>query len=156
MNVLGILKKMGGCQGGIHIYYAAKAAVAVTNINKERNRLKESTKAKFRPLFPHLNLDRVRIRPRCTLPGNWFTSSNDVQAMTFGYTIYCKGTRMQSTNAKLNVIMHELVHVDQVRRRDDSESQFACDYGKGYLKAGNYRDNAMEVEAYDFEAQYGF
>jgi hypothetical protein len=46
--------------------------------------------------------------------------------------------------------MHELVHVDQLRRRGDNEDRFACDYGKGYLEAGNYRNNPLEEEAYDF------
>ena len=43
------------------------------------------------------------------------------------------------------------VHVDQVRRYGDSELDFACAYGKGFLDAGNYRDNWMEVEAYKID-----
>ena len=50
--------------------------------------------------------------------------------------------------------MHELVHVDLVRRKG-GEVAFACDYGKGYLKGGNYRKNPMEVEAYDFVDKHG-
>jgi len=156
MSVLSKLKKMGACEGGIAIYFAAKAAAATANLLKQRNKLNASTKSKFRPLFPHLDLDRVRVRPDCTLPPNWFTSADDVVAMTFGYTIYCKGKKMQSTNNKLNVLMHELVHVDQIRRRDDSESKFACDYGKGFVAAGNYSDNPLEVEADNFVAANGF
>ncbi|MBK7581095.1 MAG: DUF4157 domain-containing protein [Myxococcales bacterium] len=156
MSVLDTLQELGGCAGGKLIYYAAKYSAEVANVFKDKNKLNASAKAKFKPLFPHLNLDKVRIRPDCTLPGNWFTSSNDVVAMTFGYTIYCKGKKMQSTNKKLNILMHELVHVDQVRRRDNSEDKFACAYGKGFLAGGSYRKNPMENEAYDFVATNAF
>src|SRR5687768_796789 len=111
MSVLSKLKELGGCVGGRMIYNAAKYSAEVANVFKDTNQLNARSKDKFRPLFPHLNLNRVRIRPGCTLPGNWFNSANNVAAMTFGYTIYCKGTKMQSTDAKLNILMHELVHV---------------------------------------------
>ena len=156
MDILKTLKKLGGCAGGVVIYNAAKYAAAVANAFKDTNKLKSATQARFRPLFPQLNLGKVRVRPGCTLPGNWFTSPNDVAAMTIGYTIYCKGTHMQSTNAKLNILMHELVHVDQVRRRGDDEEKFACDYGKGYIAGGSYSKNPMEVEAKDFVDNHHF
>jgi hypothetical protein len=74
--------------------------------------------------------------------------------MTFGYTIFFKASDYQKSWARLEYLLHELVHVDQVRRRGDSESSFACDYGKGYLAAGSYRNNPLEVEAYDFVANH--
>jgi len=52
--------------------------------------------------------------------------------------------------------MHELVHVDQVRRRGNNETRFARDYGNGFLKAGNYAKNPLEVEAYDFVTENAF
>lgn len=48
------------------------------------------------------------------------------------------------------MVMHELVHTDQVRRRCNSEILFAADYDKGYLVAGNYHHNPLEKEAFDF------
>ncbi|MDD2732813.1 MAG: hypothetical protein PHF56_02640 [Desulfuromonadaceae bacterium] len=159
MNVLEELKKLGGRAGGITIYYGAKSAAAVANVAKQTNKLNARSKAKFRPLFPHLDLDRVRIRPACDLPGNWFESEggpHKVVAMTFGYTIYCKGTHMQRTYEKLNILMHELVHIEQIRCCGNSETEFAGDYGEGFLDAGNYRQNPLEEEAYDFVEAYHF
>ena len=74
--------------------------------------------------------------------------------MTFGYTIFFKGSNIQKSRGGLKLLMHELVHVDQVRRKG-GEVAFACDYGKGYLKGGSYRKNPMEVEAYDFVDKHG-
>lgn len=156
MNVLNTLKDLGGSAGGIAVYFGAKAVAELANITKERNKLKAGVKEKFAPLFPELDLDRVRIRPDCTLPANWFTSPNRIQAMTFGYTIYCKGQHMQSTPEKLDVLMHELFHVDQVRKRGDNEAQFAADYGKAFLNAGSYENNPMEVKADNFVTQHHF
>lgn len=154
MSIMSQLQAAGGCEGGKAIYFGARTSAQVLNAFKQTNKLKTATKARFKPLFPKLDLDRVRVRPDCILPGNWFKSG--VKAMTFGYTIYCKGSHMQSTDAKLNILMHELVHVDQIRRRGNDESRFACDYGKGYLAGGGYMENPLEIEAYDFVTNYAF
>jgi hypothetical protein len=104
--------------------------------------------------FPKLNLTKVEFCINSTLPGNWFQSRDKVAAMTFGYRIYFNRSDIQKTRSGLKLLMHELVHVDQVRRKG-GEIPFACDYGKGYLRAGSYRQNPMEVEAYDFVARHG-
>ena len=156
MSVLSKLKGLGGCAGGKVIYFAAKATVEVANVFKKKKRLKAATKTKMKRLFPKLNLDRVRFREGCSLPGNWFTSAKNVRAMTFGYTIYFKSKNIEGSKATLNVLMHELVHVDQVRRRGNSEDRFACDYGKGFLTGKGYRQNPLETEAFDFVTENAF
>jgi hypothetical protein len=70
--------------------------------------------------------------------------------MTFGYRVYFQEAGIEKTDSGLKLLMHELVHIDQLRKRGDSEFRFASDYGEGYLRAGNYRDNPLEIEAYDF------
>lgn len=150
MGIYAALIKLVGFTGGISIYLVAKAVTGITNINVGRQGLNAKTKNIMRPLFPDLDLERIRLRPGSTLPANWFGSRLKYIAITFGYTIYCTGKEMQSTNKNLNVIMHELVHTDQIRRRGNSETRFATDYGKGYLTAGNYRRNPLEEEAFDF------
>ena len=74
--------------------------------------------------------------------------------MTFGYTIYFKRTDIQKTQAGLKLLMHELAHVDQVRRFG-GEIPFACKYGKGYLKGGSYLKNPLEVAAYRMVEKHG-
>jgi hypothetical protein len=144
------LKRLIGCISGISIYMVAKAAARIANIFVRRHELNSGTKNIMIPLFPHLDLERIRIKSGSTLPPNWFRGRAKFVAITFGYTIYCTDIKMQSTNKNLNVIMHELVHADQVRKRDNSEIKFASDYGKGYLHTGNYRQNPLELEAFDF------
>ena len=154
MSILSQLQNAGGCGGGQAIYYAAKGVCYMSNVTHKQIELWPDTIKIMHFFLPQLNLHRVRFRNNCSLPGNWFTSASNVDAMTFGYNIFFKGKDNQQSWAKLELMLHELVHVDQVRRRGDSESNFACDYGKGYLAAGNYRNNLMEVEAYNFVANH--
>jgi len=150
MRIALTLKSSFGCSGGIVIYMISKAAAGIANIGVRREELNSNTINIMKPLFPHLNLEHIRIRPGSTIPPNWFKRRTKYVAITFGYTIYCSATDIQNTNENLNVLMHELVHADQVRRRDDSIAKFAGDYGKGYLHAGNYRNNPLEEEAFNF------
>lgn len=154
MSVLSTLKKAGGCAGGVVIYNAAKAAARVANVARKRRKLKGDTKKLMRRHFPKLNLNKVRFCINSSLPANWFQSPDKTAGMTFGYTIYFKKSGVQKSKAGLALLMHELVHVDQVRRRGNSQRRFACDYGKGFLKGGSYRKNPMEVEAYDFVSNH--
>jgi hypothetical protein len=154
MDILGILRRKGGCAGGQLIYYAAKGLCLAANVQRMRRELWPDTIRRMNALLPQLNLHRVRFCINCSLPGNWFTTANNVVGMTFGYTIFFKGSGYQTSWPGLEDILHELVHVDQIRRRGDSESNFACDYGKGYLAAGNYRNNPMELEASNFVANH--
>jgi len=150
------LKGLAGRAGGISVYFVAKAAAGIANIFVRRQRLSSDTISTMRPLFPDLDLERIRIKPRSTLPSNWFRHGAKYVAVTFGYTIYYKGTSLQSTNEGLNVLMHELVHADQVRKRGNSQIKFAGDYGNGFLYAGNYRQNPLEEEAFDFVKLHHF
>ena len=154
MSILSQLQSAGGCGGGQAIYYAAKGLCYAANVQRKRRELWPDTIRRMNALLPQLNLHRVRFCIHSSLPGNWFTSANNVEGMTFGYNLFFKSTDYQKSWAKLEILLHELVHVDQVRRRGDSESSFACDYGKGYLAAGNYGNNPMEVEAYNFVANH--
>jgi hypothetical protein len=150
MSVLDKLRDLGGCTGGIYIYEAAKQAAKIRNVGRNERKLKPETSCRLGRLFPNLDLNKVSFYINCTLPAEWFQSPDITDAMTFGYKIYFKGSNIQKTDEGLLLLMHELVHVDQVRRRGDSETRFACDYGVGYLQAGNYLDNPLEVEARDF------
>lgn len=154
MSVLSTLQNVSGCAGGEAIYAGAKASCLVLNAKRERRELWSNTRSVMQVHFPKLDLTKVRFCINCTLPGNWFASAKWVAAMTFGYTIYFDDSDVQKTHAGLRLLMHELVHVDQVRRLG-GESAFACAYGKGYLSAGSYRQNALEVEAYDFVTKHG-
>jgi hypothetical protein len=147
MAVLDDLRRLGGCAGGVAIYNAAKASAIAANVSRQRRHLRTETIDRVQPVFPQLDLGRVSFFINATLPPNWFTSADNVEGMTFGYDVYFKSSGYQNDDSKLDVLVHELAHVDQVRRRGDSERDFACDYGKEYLQAGNYEGNVLEVEA---------
>ncbi len=152
MNVLKELERAGGCEGGRLVYFLAKPLVEVANLGRKHITLWPDTKKIMRRFFPKLDLDQVSFQNNCELPGNWFTPAKNVAAMTFGNRIFFKGKDIQKSWAKLELLMHELVHVDQVRRYG-GEWNFACAYGKGFLAAGNYRDNKLEKEAFDLVAK---
>ncbi len=153
MDVVEILEDLGKCTGGIVVYEAAKAAANAANSvpgdYRSKHKLRPEIKHEMCALFPDLDLDRLRIRINCTLPGEWYPSEANVDAMTFGYTIYFKNSGyMTQGDDKRRLLIHELVHVEQVRRLG-GETAFACEYGKGYVNAGmSYRANPFEVEAY--------
>ncbi len=154
MSVLKTLQNAGGCAGGALIYGAAKSSILIANAQRKRRKLWKDTKRVMKKYFPKIDFGDVRFCVNCRLPGNWFTSAGKVAGMTFGNTIYFKGSDIQKSRAGLKLLMHELVHVDQVRRKG-GEAKFACAYGDGYVKGGSYEKNPMEVEAYDFVAKHG-
>lgn len=118
----------------------------------------------LRALFPDLDVDAIRVRTRCRLPSNRFNRTGRIYAMTFGHTIYWRDELNEDDPADLVKLIHEVVHVDQVRRFG-GESSFACEYGKGYVGGGGslpphierpteYHRNPLEAEAYTFEARF--
>ena len=155
MVVLEKLRDSGGYAGGIAIYNAAKMAAAAANMRRRDRKLCDETISRLQPLFLKLNLKRVTFKINASLPANWFKSADTIAAMTFGYRIYFKKADIEKTERGLSLLIHELVHVDQVRRRGNSETAFAGDYGAGFLEAGSYRKNPLEVEAYDFQDKVG-
>jgi hypothetical protein len=151
------MRRHAGCAGGRAGYFAVRSAASWRNRGRMERGLREGTIARLTPVFSDLDLERVRIVEGASLPPNWVPrwvpGSLRADAMTFGYRIYFRHQCCEVRPA-MALLIHELVHVDQVRRRGDDESRFACDYGRGYLTGGSYRDNPLEIEAYDFESVF--
>jgi hypothetical protein len=135
--------------GSVAVYYAAKGACLFANAQRQRRKLWKNTRKLMKQYFPDLKLNDVRFCIHSNLPPNWFESPLRVEGMTFGDTIFLKGTDYQKTRAGLATLMHELFHVDQVRRHG-GEMGFAVAYGEGFLKGGNYSKNPMETAAVNF------
>jgi len=149
LNILQILAG-DACGGGITVYYMTKMAARILNLTRRNRRLKQDTIDLMQPLFPNLDLKRVRLNINAELPGEWYNPN--VSAMTFGYKIIFNRSNIQNkykTDESLMLLMHELVHVDQMRRL--SETGFACAYGVGFVNAGfNYDNIPLEIEAKEF------
>jgi hypothetical protein len=153
-----------GCALGQSIFGEAKRAAQIANITRTRRPLQTTTVARLKPLFPDLDLTQIRVRSRSRLPANRFRPTGTIYAMTFGSMIYWRDELDESDPRDLVRLIHEIVHVDQVRR-SGGESSFACEYGRGYIEGGGtlpayiddvtaYHRNPLEAEAYNFEARF--
>ncbi len=166
-DALGIKKRQVvpvGCALGRSIYMETKRSAQIVNIIRPRRSLQPTTIARLRPLFPDLDLQGIRVRSNCRLPSNRFRETGSIYAMTFGYTIYWRDDLDESNPVDVVRLIHEIVHVDQMRRHG-GELAFACEYGRGYLAGGGslpayiaepnaYYRNPLEAEAYTFEARF--
>jgi hypothetical protein len=153
-----------GCALGQTVFAETKRSAQIVNVIRPRRSLQATTIARLKPLFPDLDLTRIQVRTRCRLPSNQFRQTGSIYAMTFGYSIFWRDELDETNPNDLVKLIHEIVHVDQVRRRG-SESAFACEYGRGYIEGGGhlpayideptaYHRNPMEAEAYTFESQF--
>lgn len=153
-----------GCTLGKVIYREAKRSAQIVNVRRPTTPLPDSVQGRLAPEFPDLDLGDVRIRTRCRLPANRFDRTGSVYAMTFGNTIYWRGDVDFETPRDLARLVHELVHVDQVRRLG-GEAAFACAYGVGFVDGDGdvpptirnptaYHRNPLEAEAYTIEAAF--
>jgi hypothetical protein len=149
---------------GQSVFTEAKRSAQIANILRRSRPLQATTITRLRPLFPNLDIENVKVRTRCRLPSNHFRETGTIYAMTFGYTIYWRDELDETKADDLVKLIHELVHVDQVRR-NGSESAFACQYGRGYIEGGgtlpayiddvtDYHRNPLEAEAYNFDSQF--
>jgi hypothetical protein len=166
-DALGIAKgrlEPVGCALGQSIYAEAKRSAQIVNVVRPRRPLQAATVARLRSLYPDLDLTTIRIRTRCRLPSNRFHPTGSIYAMTFGSTIYWRDELDESNPRDLVRLIHEIVHVDQVRRHG-GEPSFACEYGRGYIEGGGtlpayieeptaYHRNPLEAEAYNFEGRF--
>ncbi len=166
-GALGISKRRVeplGCALGQTIYREAKRSSQLVNVRRRPRPLQPSTVAELAPLFPGLDLTTVLIRTRCRLPANRFDPTGSTYAMTFGSTIYWRDELDEQQPDHIVKLLHELVHVDQVRRLG-GERPFACEYGRGYVAGGGevpdylrhanaYHHNPLEAEAYTFESRF--
>ena len=141
-----------------------KRSAQIVNVRRRRRGLLLPTQDMLRQLFPDLDVSRIRVRDRCRLPANRFQPDGSIYAMTFGYTIYWRDPLDENKPSDLVKLIHEVVHVDQVRRYG-GEDGFACAYGRGYLEGGGelpphitnptaYHRNPLEVEAYEMDSRF--
>ena len=153
-----------GASWARRVFRETKRSAQIANFRRATRPLSARTIQRLQPLFPDLDLHGIRVRTRCRLPSNRFREDGSIYAMTFGTTIYWRDALDEDDPRDLVKLIHEIVHVDQVRRHA-GEAGFACEYGKGYLEGGGqlpayidhptaYHRNPLEAEAYSFEAQF--
>jgi hypothetical protein len=149
---------------GRSVFTEAKRSAQIVNVLRPRRSLNASTITRLRSLFPDLDLESVRVRSSCRLPSNRFRQTGSIYAMTFGNSIFWRDDLDETDPLHLVQLIHEIVHVDQVRRLG-GESEFACAYGRGYIDGGGqlpsyisdvtaYHRNPLEAEAYNFDARF--
>lgn len=94
--------------------------------------------------FPQLNLNDVELRTDATL-----AIAAKYRGITLGKTIYLRGGFNDGSPNDMQLLMHELVHVDQFRRL--GRMTFACEYGMGVLLTWDHDEIPLEKEAIAFK-----
>lgn len=88
-----------------------------------------------------------------SLGGGMQVDIGDYDGQSFGYKIYVRKNFDQlSREDRVLLLTHELVHARQYREAGESLAKFGERYFRGFVESGNYEDNPMETEAYDFAA----
>ncbi len=97
-------------------------------------------------LAPIPDLEAVRLNDRSLL-----VLPRRFRAITLASGIYARGGLTASNPTDMRLLLHELVHVAQVRRHG-SAWRFAWEYGAGVAAGWSWADHPMEVEAIAHEA----
>ena len=118
-----------GCTLGRGIYREARRSAAIANLNRRPQEVGAELQGLLRVLFPDLDVERIRYRTGCRLPPNRFRETGWVLAMTFGYTIYWRGAFDERDPKDVVNFLHEVVHVDQVRRFGGEEGSLRVRQG---------------------------
>lgn len=115
--------------------------------------LAPAIKTKLRPWFGDL-VDTARVSWNSPLLTRWRVFDRDIvfdedtEAQTFGHEIFVR-SGADTDDATVSIIGHELGHVAQYKKFG-GVSGFAREYCTAYWNSNfSYRDNALEVEAYD-------
>lgn len=151
-SVKEIFENITGCTGGILVFDMVRAMLEGLNRSKARKTLSGKVRDQMKLWFPKLDFTKVKYVNKTNwwslVSNRWFNSN--AKAITIGKTIYFKGKFRSGNESDVNLLMHELVHVNQCRIYGGT-SKFACEYGMGYADAGySYRRNHLEKEARDF------
>ena len=152
---MGLISSVAGV-AGVAVYTITKAACHAWNIGRAKAPLPAAVRAVMQRHFPELDLAKVRVCTNASLPANWIRLPGGprMDGMALGRTIFLTGADYSRSRKALRLLMHELVHVEQVRRLG-GEIAFARAYGRGYVEARGYRGNPLEAEAYEFESRAG-
>lgn len=146
-------KNIGIGVTGAMVYYAAKVSASIANSNKKRSRISSDARKRIQIFFPTLDLSKVWIIENAIIPANWIERESRTEAMTFGWNIYAKRDDLQYQYEGILVLIHELVHVQQMQLV--GETNFAARYGKEYIQFG-YPNMPLESEAFHFVSNIPF
>ena len=156
----------GGCsipadeawgEAGRGVYTSGLAAIAAKNSTLPAKSLDTWQKDRLRPYFGDL-VDRVKIKYGATTLDNWRIGGETISIPSDGQTfcndIYLTKRHRGEDKELLELIAHEMVHSQQCERLGGA-SNFGYNYFKHYKRANqNYRNNKLEVEAYDIAARF--
>jgi hypothetical protein len=147
-----IAKKLMGCIGGLIVYFGFKWLARLGNFHRIRQHLSPEAIARWQPLYPNVDLQRVVIKDHANIPANWFRFLPHTDAQAFHYRIYTQFTFNENDPRFIKLLLHELVHSEQVARLG-GEFKFGCTYGMGFAEHG-YWDHPLEIEARDFTEKH--
>lgn len=158
LDPAGVSEELWG-EGGRFAYPAAAAIMSGRRTTGKR--LSSSYRSALKPYFGN-TVDNVVVHWSATPLDEWAADNfsivledTDTEAQTYGYDIYVRfGSGENGAEYELSTLCHELVHVQQFEKYDQSYSNFGYHYFKEFKKANQkYEDNAMEIEAFRREAE---
>ncbi len=153
-----------GCEIGKIAFRETKRSAQMASVRRRARTLRADTIERLQPLYADVDIADVRIRTRCRLPSNRFQASGSISAMTFGNAIYWRDELDGGNPRDLVPLVHELVHVEQVKRHG-GKTPFAVASGTDDVEGGGrhpsfidepsrYHPNPLEADAYSFAARF--
>jgi len=145
------------------------AMPAAEKIMKERNKKKEHLtnrmKYALRPIFGDL-VDRINVRYNSKMLDKWSAlgyeirlSGVDTVGQAYGYDVFLAypKSRFNSEPADmLDLLIHEITHVQQMRNIKNTVADFGYRYFWEFKVANlNYAENKLEKEAYAMADRHG-
>ena len=126
------------------IYYGF---LLVVNIRKKRISLSTGLRSFLKRYYPSIIAGNVRII------GNAVGVPPGKIAVTHGNNIFCKESFCEEKTDDMNLLYHELVHIDQYKKHREWFFYFL--YGYQYLNEGfSYSDMPLEKEAFDYTRRF--
>lgn len=145
-------------EAGRVAYPAAAGVMRARYARRLHESIGRHERAVLEPHFGADTLARVNLVWGVTPLNEWRAGGHTVhlggkeaEAQTYGYMIYLRpGKNDQSHRDRLDLLIHELVHVKQYERYGRRLDSFGYHYFKKYKQANlKYENNQLEREAFD-------
>ncbi len=143
---------------GANAYIGASNTMFGRSVGKRRRHLTFEEKTILKDLYGEEVLTKTElhfgVQPMDKIGGGSVQISPGSVAQTYGYNVYIKNPNADAVvnSTWIELLAHEMKHVNQFVNRGRSLNRFGRDYFEGYCNSGlNYNKIPMEKEAFGIE-----
>jgi len=143
---------------GANAYAGASNTMFSRSVGKRRRHLSFEERTILKDLYNEDVLMGTElhfgVQPMDKIGGGAVQISGGSLAQTYGYNVYIKNPNADASlnSTWIELLAHEMKHVQQFANRGHNLSRFGRDYFEGYCNAGmNYNRIPMEREAFGIE-----